>query len=144
MANQDFTLPSWMRWQALPAPLEDGSLAASTARRMTPMQEAPCRRCLHDTVLGEEVILISYDPFLGDKDSPYHSRSPIFVHARDCTDVRDLDLREMPVQQQSRLLSIRGFNKEHMMTRAELAQGVEALRTHGCFAVKVGRQAAIQ
>ena len=123
------------------------------------MAEVPCRRCLHDTSIGEEVMLVPYDPFFGD--SPYRSRSPIFVHARDCSkyDQYQNGVGTVPPQQRSRLLSIRGFDKDHMMIRAELAEGVNALQIckemllggevvyihlhyarYGCFAVKVERE----
>lgn len=45
---------------------------------VTEPHRAPCRRCLTDAEPGEEVRLVSYDPFV--LDSPYRSPSPVFVH----------------------------------------------------------------
>ncbi|MCP5031930.1 MAG: DUF1203 domain-containing protein [Actinomycetia bacterium] len=42
----------------------------------------PCRQCLQDAQIGEELILVSYDPF--GSDSPYRSASPIFLHRVEC------------------------------------------------------------
>ena len=66
----------------------------------------------------------------------------------------------MPLQQRSKLLSIRGFDEHNMMVRAELLEDAKALRMceemlvgggceyihihyarYGCLAVKVERQA---
>ena len=43
----------------------------------------PCRQCLRDAEIGEELILVSYDPF--EQASPYRSASPIFLHCAPCT-----------------------------------------------------------
>ena len=104
-------------------------------------------------------MLFSYDPFTGD--SPYRSASPIFVHARSSceSDDRHHKAGTVPLQQRVRPLSIRGFNKQHMMVKTELTEGVgvleacmemladadvEYLHLHnarpGCFAVKVERE----
>ncbi|KAK0362590.1 hypothetical protein LTR02_004568 [Friedmanniomyces endolithicus] len=160
MSDESFAIPTWMKWQALPVPLDPSFASAATSRKMTPAVSVPCRRCLHDTVQGQEVILLSYDPFLGD--SPYRSRSPIFVHAEDCREygAAPNEDNRMPLQQRSKLLSIRGFDEHNMMVRAELLEDAKALRMceemlvgggceyihihyarYGCFAVKVERQA---
>lgn len=39
----------------------------------------PCRACLCDAEVGEELLLVSHDPFAGP--SPYRCASPIFLHA---------------------------------------------------------------
>jgi hypothetical protein len=159
-AENKYALPSWMCWQALPVALDGAAMSNPMATRATPRDEVPCRRCLHDITVGDEAVLLSYDPFLGR--SPYTSTSPIFVHGKECEqyDQNKHDNPEMPLQQRSRLLSVRGFNKEHFMIRAELATGPEVLDVcrkmlkgeedvdyihlhyarHGCFAVKVGRR----
>ncbi|KAK0943067.1 hypothetical protein LTR48_004640 [Friedmanniomyces endolithicus] len=161
MSAEPFAIPTWMKWKALPVPLDPSFASAATSRKMTPAVSVPCRRCLHDTVQGQEVILLSYDPFLGD--SPYRSRSPIFVHAEDCREYGTAPEEDdtMPLQQRSKLLSIRGFDKHNMMVRAELLEDAKALRMceemlvgggceyihihyarYGCFAVRVERRRA--
>ena len=161
MASENqYALPSWMLWEALPVALDRDVMSNQMATRATPTQEVPCRRCLHDITVGDEVVLMSYDPFLGR--SPYTSSSPIYIHGKECEkyDQDELDNAEMPLQQRGRLLSVRGFNKDHFMIRTELATGPEVLDVcremltsegdveyihlhyaqHGCFAVKVGRK----
>lgn len=48
----------------------------------------PCRQCLRDAEVGEELVLVSYDPFR--VDSPYRCASPIFLHRTPCTPPADL------------------------------------------------------
>ncbi|KAK0312167.1 hypothetical protein LTR01_003081 [Friedmanniomyces endolithicus] len=161
MSDESFTIPTWMNWHALPVPLDHSFASAATPRKITPATPVPCRRCLHDTVQGQEVILLSYDPFLGD--GPYRSKSPIFVHAEDCQEYGTAPDEDdtMPPQQRSMMLSIRGFDQQNMMVRAELLKDAEALRVceemlvgggceyihihyarYGCFVVKVERRRA--
>ena len=52
----------------------------------------PCRQCLRDAEIGEEVILVSHDPFTAS--SPYRSASPIFIHREPCTPHHGTDLPE--------------------------------------------------
>lgn len=114
----------------------------------------PCRRCLEDGQLGEEMLLISYDPFLAA--SPYSGPGPIFVHQKNC--VRYQCDGSVPEQQRSRLLSVRAYDANHMMVGFTIVEGkdlaeraqslfsdtsVEYLHAHyagpGCFAVRVDR-----
>jgi hypothetical protein len=81
----------------------------------------PCRQCLRDAEIGEELMLVSYDPFT--KDSPYRSSSPIFVHARPCSP--DPDLVGLPTQLVTRQLSVRAFDQESMMIDAAVIQGID-------------------
>lgn len=101
--------------------------------------------------------LISYNPFEPSaKESPYLSSGPIFVHTTACKEYSD---SEIPMQQSIRMLSVRAFDKEHIMLDADLLQGaglaekakqmlrderVEYLHVHyalrGCFAVQIERQ----
>lgn len=114
----------------------------------------PCRRCLMDAEAGDEVYLLSYDPFLGD--SPYRCASPIFVHKKQCTPYQGA---EVPEQQRKRLLSVRAYDAGHMIvghgdvlegtkleqTSEELLSdpAVEYIHVHnarpGCFAVRIER-----
>lgn len=114
----------------------------------------PCRQCLRDAQVGEELILVSHDPF--DTTSPYRSASPIFLHRQACTP--DGDATILPTQLTSRLLSVRGFDDAAMMLDAAVIDGVEldatvqrmfgddaieVLHVHnavrGCFAARIER-----
>jgi len=114
----------------------------------------PCRQCLRDAAVGEELVLVSHDPFT--TDSPYRSASPIFLHREPCGTPDDLD--QIPPQLSGRQLSVRSFDRREMMIAAavidgrELASVIDELldddasaRLHvhnasrGCWAVTVDR-----
>ena len=116
----------------------------------------PCRQCLRDAEVGEELLLVSYDPFTAS--SPYRCASPIFIHSKPCEPDQSADL---PVQLTSRTLSIRAFDAAAMMLDAALIDGtdlsktidrlldnpsVEVLHVHneprGCWAARVERALA--
>lgn len=90
----------------------------------------PCRQCLRDAQVGEELLLVSHDPF--KKSSPYRQRSPIFLHILDCSTNRDES--PYPEQLRRRQLSIRSFDEEQMMIDAEVIQGGELEATIAKFA----------
>lgn len=79
----------------------------------------PCRQCLRDAEIGERLILVSHDPFLGT--SPYRSTSPIFLHESPCPTPDDLT--ELPPQLIDRQLSVRSFDGEEMMLDAAVIDG---------------------
>jgi hypothetical protein len=114
----------------------------------------PCRQCLRDAEIGEELLLVSYDPF--EIDSPYRSASPIFLHRAPCAPPADLGL--LPEQLTARQLSVRAFDAQALMIDAAIVQGDlldETLgrmladaacdhvhvhnATRGCWAVRVDR-----
>jgi len=114
----------------------------------------PCRQCLRDAEIGEELILVSHDPFTGG--SPYRSASPIFLHKVPCEP--PADLHEVTSQLTIRRLSVRAFDHDEMMLDAAVIQGedlvdsiaelfsdqaVERIHVHnaerGCWAVSVAR-----
>jgi len=113
----------------------------------------PCRQCLRDAEIGDELILVSYDPF--DQSSPYRSASPIFLHRTPCT---AFDADDLPQQLTCRNLSVRGFDGAAMMQDGVVIDGrdllttiddlltnpaIEYLHVHnagrGCWAAKVRR-----
>ena len=115
----------------------------------------PCRRCLRDAEVGEEVVLVSHDPFL--TDSPYRSASPIFLHRYSCDPPAESD--ELPFQLTGRQLSVRSFDRAEMMIdaavidghdlrdtierffRAEAAHRIDVHNaTRGCWAASVERR----
>ena len=114
----------------------------------------PCRQCLRDAEIGEELILVSHNPF--GLESQYRSASPIFLHREVCD--APTDLGELPVQLTRRQLSVRSFDQGEMMIDAAVIDGSEldgtlvrlfgdtdATRidvhnaTRGCWAVSVVR-----
>ncbi len=114
----------------------------------------PCRQCLRDGEIGDEMLLVSHDPFA--TDSPYRSASPIFLHRHDCSaSVHDGPL---PSQLTGRQLSVRAFDGDELMIDAAVIDGQELETTidrfflssaterihihnagRGCFAVAVER-----
>jgi Protein of unknown function (DUF1203) len=117
----------------------------------------PCRQCLQDAHVGDELVLVSYDPFdAGTTSSPYRSASPIYLHAHSCTAPDVLD--DLPQQLTRRRLSVRAFDRAAMMRDASVVDGdqlaaqidamfadhdVDHLQVHnagpGCWAVRVER-----
>ena len=115
----------------------------------------PCRQCLRDAAVGEELILVSHDPF--EIDSPYRSASPIFLHRLPCG--RPEPSNELPTQLTRRQLSVRAFDGSAMMLDADVIDGtalgatieslfedpaIERLHVHnaqrGCWATSVVRR----
>jgi Protein of unknown function (DUF1203) len=114
----------------------------------------PCRQCLEDAAIGDELLLVSYDPFT--IDSPYRSASPIFLHRDPC--LPPADRRMLPQQLTSRLLSVRSFDADALMIDAAVIPGDDLAATlnrffsnaqsdhihvhnasRGCWAVRVDR-----
>ena len=114
----------------------------------------PCRQCLNDAEIGDELLLVSYDPFT--VDSPYRAASPIFLHRVSCGSPNDT--ATLPLQLTGRQLSVRSFDAAALMIAAAVIDGerlgetldrflqnVEADHVHvhnasrGCWAVRVDR-----
>jgi hypothetical protein len=114
----------------------------------------PCRQCLREAEIGEELLLVSYDPFT--VDSPYRSTSPVFLHREPCS--APTDLHVLPEQLTVRQLSVRAFDAEALMIDAAIVPGAELAETlaimfrddtcdhvhvhnatRGCWAVRVDR-----
>lgn len=85
----------------------------------------PCRRCLQDAEIGEELILVSHDPFA--VNSPYRCASPIFLHRNDCSPPVSVD--EVPEQLTCRQLSVRSFDQAGMMIDAAFIDGPDLDQT---------------
>jgi len=113
----------------------------------------PCRQCLRDAEIGEEVLLVSHDPFTAS--SPYRCASPIFIHATPCS---PYDTADVPEQLARGERSVRAFDASAMMLDAALIQGedlsstverllsnpaVDHLHVHneprGCWAARIDR-----
>jgi hypothetical protein len=81
----------------------------------------PCRQCLRDAEIGEELVLVSHDPF--DQDSPYRSTSPIFLHLQPCEGTAPS--AALPSQLTGRQLSVRAFDHDAMMIDAAIIDGTD-------------------
>ena len=136
-----------MRVTPLPAPLTDDPGAIRV--RVDQPNAYPCRRCLQDGEVGEAMVLLSYDPFVGS--SPYSGPGPIYVHDRDCA---RFEGDEIPGQLTRRLLSVRAYDEDHMLVGADVVEGehlegtarrllreASYLHVHnarpGCFAARI-------
>ncbi len=114
----------------------------------------PCRQCLQDAEIGDELLLVSYDPF--NVETPYRSASPIFLHRERCEPPSDLTV--LPAQLTIRQLSVRAFDENALMIDAAViwgddlattlerffgAEGCDHVHVHnatrGCWAVRVDR-----
>jgi hypothetical protein len=116
----------------------------------------PCRLCLDTFRVGaEERLLFTYDPFAGL--DPYPAPGPIFVHADGCEPF-DGGPGVLSEQVAGRVLSVRAYDADAMMTEAAVVEGerfaervsallddpdVAFLHAHfagpGCFAFRVDR-----
>lgn len=103
--------------------LPDAELAARGIRRHL-VQEfpgTPCRVSLTDALVGEIVLLL---PFTHQEaNSPYRSSGPIFVRENVARAQPAVD--EVPESVRGRLLSVRAYDAEGMMTNADVVDGAE-------------------
>jgi hypothetical protein len=135
--------------------LSDQELAKRAAVRMTVTDPTfPCRVSLTDRAIGEKVLLLNHVSH--DVANPYRATHAIFVTEADEDPGEYVD--EVPPVFKSRVLSLRGFDKDGMMADAILTQPGEAdagirklfenpaIRTihahnatRGCFSAKIER-----
>jgi hypothetical protein len=109
--------------EALPADVAARLRADATIVRVADKSPGfPCRQCLRDAEVGEELVLVAYDPFdgLGD-DSPYRAPGAIFLHRDDCS--AELDRSTVPDQLVRRQLSLRTFDAAAMMLDGRVVEG---------------------
>lgn len=109
----------YRRLHALP----EEALRAEGARRVRVQAKhaAPCRISLDDAEVGETVLLLSHEH--QPADTPYRQQGPIFVRE---TEARFDAVGAIPPALARRPLSLRGFDREHMMIEADLADGADA------------------
>ena len=138
--------------------LSDAELTARRARRMVADRKPgfPCRVSLRDAEVGETVLLVNYEHL--PVDSPF--RSGYAVYVREDAQSTQLRADEIPEQLASRLLSVRGFDRDDMLVDATVTEGhqlapvleralesasVAYIHVHfakpGCFAARVDRVA---
>jgi hypothetical protein len=134
--------------------LSDEELAARGMVRMTVTAKPsfPCRVSLEDRDIGEEVLLLNHVSH--DVANPYRASHAIFVADAEQAEFVD----EVPPVFQTRVLSLRGFDRKGMMADAVLAQPgeadaairtlfgnpqIETIHAHnaarGCFSAKIER-----
>jgi hypothetical protein len=133
--------------------LPDADLAAHGAVRRIAKTPVPCRVSLTDATPGDEVILVNYEHHA--VASPYRMRFAIYVRPGEQTFAA---VDRIPEQLRKRMLAVRGFDGEGMMTGWELSEGARLeeaierqfaepraryLHVHyaaaGCYAAKVER-----
>ena len=101
--------------------MSDEDLAAQNAVRQVVKSHpgTPCRVSMQDAEVGETVILLNYAH--QPADSPYQATHAIFV--RQNAEQVKLAINEVPKVIRSRLVSLRCFDKDHMMIRADVMSG---------------------
>ena len=101
--------------------LTDAELAAQNACRqvVTAKPGSPCRVSMEDADVGETVILCNYRH--QPEDSPYQASHAIFV--RENARQAWLAVNEVPEAIRSRLISMRFFDRDHMMVDADVVPG---------------------
>lgn len=103
--------------------LADEELAQRGVVRMTVTSSGfPCRISLTDRDLGEKVLLLNH--VSNDVANPYRASHAIFVTEREERRAEYID--EVPPVFRTRVLSLRGFDRDGMMADALLAQPGEA------------------
>ena len=114
----------------------------------------PCRVSLTDRAIGENVLLLNHVSH--DVANPYRASHAIFVTEADEEPAEYVD--EVPPVFETRVLSLRGFDKDGMMADAILTQPgeadagirklfdnpeIETIHAHnatrGCFSAKIER-----
>jgi hypothetical protein len=136
--------------------LSDAELAARGMRRMIAESKPgfPCRVSLVDAEVGERVLLLPYAHHAGP--GPYRASGPVF--AREAARQAQLGVNEVPESVRSRLLSVRGYDREGIMVGSDVTEGrslegvvsrlfseerVDYLHLHnaraGCYSCRVDR-----
>lgn len=85
----------------------------------------PCRISLADAEIGEELLLLPYTHL--QANSPYNASGPIFV--RKGAEQRTEPEGHVPPYVSTRLISLRAYDHEDMIVRAEVAPGTEVAET---------------
>ena len=113
--------------------MSEAELAEHNVVRMavTAKPGSPCRITLEDAEPGENVLLVNYEHL--PVDTPYRSAHAIFV--REGAEGAAEFVDAIPEQLAIRLLSVRAFDADGMMTDADVFDGSELeVRIAGFFA----------
>lgn len=102
--------------------LSDAELAACGARRSFADSQPgyPCRVSLADAEVGDELVLVNFEHHV--TSSPFRASGPIYIR-RSATEKLTLD--RVPDVLARRLLSVRGYDGDGMMTAADVVDGRE-------------------
>jgi hypothetical protein len=79
----------------------------------------PVRCCLHDATAEEGVLLVSVQP--RTSDSPYAAPGPVYIHHDRCAGYSHEGA--VPQILRGRMLSLRGYTDEHMITGTAVVAG---------------------
>src|SRR5438132_9052288 len=79
----------------------------------------PCRVCLKEAEIGDELLLFSYSPF--ERPVPYRNVGPIFAHANGCEPYAPAG--GIPELMRRRLLALRGYDANDRMVECDLVEG---------------------
>ncbi|MEN7551083.1 DUF1203 domain-containing protein [Rapidithrix thailandica] len=79
----------------------------------------PCRVSLQESPMGEEVLLFAFKHH--PVSSPYQASGPVFV--RKNVETARLKPNELPAMLQSRLLSLRGYNRKGNLEESRTVEG---------------------
>ena len=71
--------------------------------------------------IGEEMLLLTHQPFTGD--SPYAVPSPIFIHAGACARYETPD--ELPLLLRNGLRAVRSYDRRHDLIDGEVVAGAD-------------------
>jgi hypothetical protein len=107
----------------------DDQLRTQRIRRVTVDEKPgfPCRVSLADAEVGERVLLLSFVHH--DVDSPYRSAGPIYV--RPNVPTARPAVNEVPAMLVNRLLSVRAYDREGMLSAAMVIDGLQLEPTIG-------------
>lgn len=103
--------------------LDDKALAARGAKRYVADAKPgfPCRVSLRDADPGERVILLPFKHQAAN--SPYQASGPIFV--REAAQDVALAANAVPALLRTRLLAVRAYDTDDLMTEADIVDGRE-------------------
>ncbi|WP_420432773.1 DUF1203 domain-containing protein [Hyphobacterium sp.] len=106
--------------------LTEAELEARSIRRVTAIARPgfPCRVSLQDAAIGETLYLLNYTH--QPADTPYRAAHAIFV--REAARQAFPAAGEIADVLKARPLSLRGYDKHHMMIQTELAEGEDVAR----------------
>ena len=99
----------------------DEELREQGIRRMTVEEDSgtPCRVSLEEARMGETVLLLPWVHH--DVDTPYRASGPVFVR-RGVPTARPR-AGEIPAMLRTRLLSLRGYDREGMLVESDVLEG---------------------
>jgi hypothetical protein len=104
--------------------LSDAELLARNARRVFAATKPgyPCRVSLADAEIGDELLLLPFEH--QPARSPYKSSGPIFV--RKAAVQAQVEPGVVPDYVRTRLISVRAYDTQHLMTDALVCAGSDA------------------